>query len=106
MRRGAALVAAALAGAVLGAAVMLSLPVRLPDGPARPRPRNRRCWATPLCGPCWRTPGQLPDGFADAVAGLRAARVAVVRSGIAWLDAWGDDSAPAGRPRATASRWR
>jgi hypothetical protein len=45
------------------------------------------------------TPSQLPPGYAEAVEDLRSVReVAVVRSGIAWLDAWTDASGDTRRP--------
>ena len=101
MRRAAGLVAAALVGAVAGAVVMLSLPVpgyqKGPFPPDDPQP--------PVLGTApvrtllaW-TPGQLPDGYAETVGRLRAVRrVAVVRSGVAWLDAWHDASGATRRP--------
>jgi hypothetical protein len=95
------MIAAALAGVVAGAVAVLSLPV--PGYQAGPHP-------TPTTPPtvvgtapvptllAW-TPGQLPAGYAEAVAGLRSVRrVAVVRSGIAWLDAWSDASGETSRP--------
>jgi hypothetical protein len=45
------------------------------------------------------TPGRLPEGFPEAVRDLRSVRVvAVVRSGVTWLDAWSDASGHTQRP--------
>jgi hypothetical protein len=108
VRRAVSAVAVFLAGAVVGGAVMLSVPVPgMPDGHG---PTRRPSPATPVLGRApvttllaW-TPGSLPPGYAEAVRQHPAARrVAVVRSGVAWLDRW---TAPSGRPGSTAPGYR
>jgi hypothetical protein len=101
MRRPIGLAATGLAGAVLGAGIMLSLPT--PGHQVGPFPRTSP--QAPVIGTApvptllaW-TPSQLPPGYAQAVADLRAVRgVAVVRSGVAWLDGWSEASGETDRP--------
>ena len=43
------------------------------------------------------TPSQIPGGLAEALRSLPSVTsVTVVRSGVAWLDSWADEDAPAG----------
>jgi hypothetical protein len=97
------LAAAAVAGALVGAVVTLALPVPgVPSGPA-----DDPGSPVQVLGPAevptllaW-TPGGLPQGFTAAVRALPSVRsVAVVRSGIVWLDSW----AEAGRPPQSPAR--
>jgi D-alanyl-D-alanine carboxypeptidase len=101
VRRRLALLGAGVAGAVLGAGVMLSLPVPgyevgpFPSTSPQPQVIGMAPVPTLLA---W-TPGRLPDGYAGAVRDLRSVRaVAVVRSGVTWLDAWSDASGQTQRP--------
>jgi hypothetical protein len=101
MRRGLVTGGAFAAGALVGAAVLLSLPVTgMPDGP---RPTS----APPVLGRApvptllaW-TPGGLPTGYAAAVRGLPSARsVTVVSSGVAWMERWRSATGPVEGPPA------
>ncbi|MGH2767224.1 MAG: M15 family metallopeptidase [Actinomycetota bacterium] len=101
MKRGAAITAAFAAGAVAGAALILSLPVRgvldIPGGPSLRQDVVVGEASVPTLL-AW-TPGRLPDGYAAAVRRVRSVRAAtVVRSGVAWMDRWRDGSSPATRP--------
>ncbi|MGH2725299.1 MAG: M15 family metallopeptidase [Actinomycetota bacterium] len=96
------LVAAALAGALAGAAIMLTLPVPgvplEPVSPPQP-PAGAVRGAAPVPTLLAWTPGGLPGGFADAVRRLPGVRAAAeVRSGTAWLSAWRDRSGQTQRP--------
>jgi hypothetical protein len=89
VRRRLTLLGAAVAGAVLGAAVMLSLPVPgYQVGPLPPpSPQPRVLGTAPVPTLLAWTPGRLPEGYPEAVRDLRAVRaVAVVRSGVVWLE--------------------
>ena len=104
MRARAGLIAAALAGAVAGGAVMLALPVpgvQLEPVSRPPQaPRGAVGGAAPVPTLLAWTPGGLPAGFAEAVRRLPGVRaVAEVRSGTAWLTAWRDRAEPVQRPR-------
>ena len=101
MRRGLALAAAALAGAVVGVAVTLSLPVTAyRAGPPSPSPSSPVLGAAPVPTLLAWTPGRLPPGYAARVAALRSVRaVTVVRSGVTWLDEWTDGSGGRSTPR-------
>jgi D-alanyl-D-alanine carboxypeptidase-like protein len=84
---------AAIAGAVLGAALTLSLTapagqeeVAVPDAP-----RNPIVGDAPVPTLLAWSPGGLPPGYASAVESLDEVRSTVtVRSGVAWLSAWRD----------------
>lgn len=99
MRRIGAIGLAFAAGAVAGAAVMLALPV--PGVPDEPRGQRRevvpgQAQVSTLLA--W-TPGRLPDGYAEAVRRLPSTRaVAVVNSGVAWMERWRDTTGRAGGP--------
>lgn len=99
MRRWPGLIAAASVGAVAGSLVMLALPVPGSiDEPVPPLPTVEPAEVDTLL--VW-TPSQIPGGLPERIEGLRSvAGLTVVRSGIAWLDAWGDEdhvgNAPAG----------
>jgi hypothetical protein len=99
MRRAGIAVAAFVAGAVAGGALVLALPVPgVPDGPAPVRRELRLERAEIDTLLAW-TPGRLPDGYAEAVRRLPGvARVAVVRSGVVWMDGWTTVSGQAERP--------
>lgn len=88
MRRRAGLLAAAAVGAVAGALVMLAIPVPGFDPPeSPPNPSIEPVEVETLL--VW-TPSQIPAGFAGAIERLPSIeRVTVVRSGVAWLEAWG-----------------
>lgn len=101
MKRVSATIAAAVAGVVAGAALMLALP--LPGVPSEPGPRTttsppevvRKAPVRTLLA--W-TPARMPPGYAEAVRDIPAVRQAAeVRSGVAWLTSWRD----AGGPRRT-----
>jgi hypothetical protein len=85
--------AAALAGAVLGAALVLSLTspanqgeLSVPDAPRGPAVRD-----APIPTLLAWSPGGLPPGYSAAVRALDLVRSAVwVRSGVAWISAWRD----------------
>jgi D-alanyl-D-alanine carboxypeptidase-like protein len=100
VRRWPGLLAAAAVGAVAGSLVVLALPVPgsidEPVAPALP-PVEPVKVDTLLV---W-TPTQIPSGLPERVERLRSvAAVTVVRSGVAWLDAWGAEdlivNAPSG----------
>src|SRR5919106_452360 len=106
MKRAAAIVAAFAAGVVVGAALLLSLPVPgVPDAPGGASlRRDAVVGEAPVSTLLAWTPGRLPDGYARAVRELRAVRsVTVVRSGVAWMDRWRDQAGP---PRASAPTYR
>jgi hypothetical protein len=94
--------AAALAGVVTGAALMLALP--LPGVPSEPAPRTptpppqvgRKAPVRTLLA--W-TPSRLPPGYPEAVRDLPLVRrAAEVRSGVAWLTSWRDAGGPRRSP--------
>lgn len=90
MRRWPGLVAAGAAGAVAGALLVLALPVPgARDEPERPLPEVEPAEVDTLL--VW-TPSRIPTELPHRIAALRSvASVTVVRSGVAWLDSWGDD---------------
>lgn len=95
MRRAAAIVAAFAAGAVVGAALLLALPVPgVPDAPEGPSLREDAVVGeAPVSTLLAWTPGRLPDEYAEAVRGLPSVRAStLVRSGVAWMDSWRDDA--------------
>jgi hypothetical protein len=97
MRRAAAVVAAFAAGAVVGAALVVSLPVPgVPDVPGGPSLRGDAVVGeAPVSTLLAWTPGRLPDGFGETIADLPAVgSVTVVRSGVAWMDRWRDQAGP------------
>jgi hypothetical protein len=91
VRRAVVVGAAFVAGALVGGAVMLTLPVTgmrdvPPPAPTPPPPVLGEAPAPTLLA--W-TPGSLPDGYARSIRDIRGVQaVTVVRSGVAWLDAW------------------
>jgi hypothetical protein len=94
------LLVAAVAGAVAGAALVLSIPA--PGVPVDPVskppavPEGAVIGEAPIRTLLAWTPGGIPEGMVEAVAGLPPVRrVTKVRSGVVWLDAWSDR----GRPR-------
>jgi hypothetical protein len=95
MRRTAAIVAAFAAGVVAGAVLLMALPVPgVQDSPGGPSLRKDAVVGeAPVSTLLAWTPGRLPDGYAEAVRGLRSVRTAtVVRSGVAWMDWWRDQT--------------
>jgi len=101
MRRTAAIVAAFAAGVVAGAVLLMALPVPgVQDSPGGPSLRKDAVVGeAPVSTLLAWTPGRLPDGFAEAVRGLRSVRRAtVVRSGVAWMDRWRDQTGQTERP--------
>jgi len=95
MRRTAAIVAAFAAGVVAGAVLLMALPVPgVQDSPGGPSLRKDAVVGeAPVSTLLAWTPGRLPDGYAEAVRGLRSVRTAtVVRSGVAWMDRWRDQT--------------
>lgn len=91
MRRWPSLLAAGSVGAIAGSLVMLALPVpgSIDGPPASPLPPVEPAEIDTLL--VW-TPTQLPAGLAEGIEDLRSIEeLTVVRSGVAWLDAWGDD---------------
>ena len=103
MKRASAIVAAFAVGAVVGAALLLALPAPgVHDGPGGPpRREGAVVGEAPVSTLLAWTPGRLPDGYADTVRDLRAVRsVTVVRSGVAWMNAWRDQNGPARAPAA------
>ena len=101
MRRTAAIVAAFAAGLVAGAALLLALPVPgVQDTPGGPSLREDAVVGkAPVPTLLAWTPGRLPDGYAEAVRGLRSVRTAtVVRSGVAWMSRWRDQAGRTERP--------
>jgi hypothetical protein len=97
------LVMAALAGAVAGGAVVLSIPA--PGVPTDPVSSPPEVPAGAVIGEApirtllaW-TPGGLPSGFAGSVEALPSVNeVTEVRSAVAWLDAWADRGGPRNAP--------
>jgi hypothetical protein len=86
-------VAATIAGAVLGAALTLSLtsPARQVEVEVPDAPRSPIVGEAPIQTLLAWSPGGLPPGYASAVRELEEVRSAVaVRSGVAWLSAWHD----------------
>lgn len=101
MRRAAAIVAAFAAGVVVGAALLLALPVPgVQDAPGGPSLREDAVVGeAPVSTLLAWTPGRLPDGYAEAVRSVRSVRaVAVVESGVAWMSRWRSGSGQAGPP--------
>jgi len=101
MRRTAAIVAAFAAGVVAGAVLLMALPVPgVQDSPGGPSLRKDAVVGeAPVSTLLAWTPGRLPDGYAEAVRGLRSVRTAtVVRSGVAWMDRWRDQTGQTERP--------
>jgi hypothetical protein len=101
VRRSWALAAAALAGGVVGASLVLALPVPgVPDLPGtRPPTPDAVIGQAPVPTLLAWTPGSLPDGYAAAVRRLPTVEaVAVVRSGVAWMSRWEEASGRIGRP--------
>jgi hypothetical protein len=100
VRRWSALVAAAAAGAVVGALLVLALPVpgsgeHGPNSPRRLVPPLVTVDPTPVDTMLVWTPSQIPLGLAERIESLRSvANVTVVRSGVAWLEGWDDQDAP------------
>jgi hypothetical protein len=99
------LVAAAVAGAVAGGALVLSIPA--PGGPTAKRPvadlpsvpEGAVIGDAPIRTLLAWTPGGLPVGFAGSVRALPSVRTATeVWSGVAWLDAWADRGGPRESP--------
>jgi hypothetical protein len=95
--------AAGIAGAVAGAALVLSIPAPgVPVDPvSRPPgvPEGAVIGEAPVRTLLAWTPGGVPEGFAEAVAALPPVRrVTEVRSGVAWLDAWADRGGPGRSP--------
>lgn len=101
MRRWPALVAAATAGAVAGALIVLSLPVPGAGEESRDHPSSsaEAVAVEPVAVDTmlvW-TPGQIPAELPERIEALRAVqRLTLVRSGVAWLEGWGERSAPQG----------
>ena len=100
MRRALVVAAVFAAGALVGGAVMLALPV--------PGVPDRLPASTPTSSPAvlgdapvptllaW-TPGSLPAGYAEQVNALRPVRgAAAVRSGVVWVDGWSQGGPPPG----------
>ncbi len=100
MRRAAAIVAAFAAGAVAGAALVLSRPAPgVPDAGGPSLREDAVVGEAPVPTLLAWTPGRLPDGYPAAVRRLPAvASVTVVRSGVAWMDRWREASGVAGQP--------
>ena len=102
MRRWPGHLVAGAIGAVAGSLVMLALPVpgSIDPRPSPPAPSVEPAEVDTLL--VW-TPSQIPDGLPERIAGLRSvAALTVVRSGVAWLDAWGDDDDIRNAPRGYA----
>jgi hypothetical protein len=100
VRRALVVAAVFVAGALVGGAVMLALPV--------PGVPDRLPGSTPTSSPsvlgdapvptllAW-TPGSLPTGYAEQVNALRPVRgAAAVRSGVVWVDGWSRGGPPPG----------
>jgi hypothetical protein len=104
VRRAGIVVSAFAAGAVVGGALVLALPVPgVPDGPSRVRRELRLEPAKVDTLLAW-TPGRLPDGYAEGVRRLPGvAGVTVVRSGVVWMDGW---SGPSGEPKRPPDGYR
>jgi D-alanyl-D-alanine carboxypeptidase len=101
VRHRAAVAAAFAAGAVAGAALILSLPVPgMPPGPSDPMPPAPRVLGrAPVSTLLAWTPGSLPAGYARAVRALPTVRAATaVSSGVVWVDRWRNGDGRVGRP--------
>ncbi|HEV8683163.1 MAG TPA: M15 family metallopeptidase [Actinomycetota bacterium] len=102
MRRTGATIAAAVAGAVTGAALMLAIP--LPGVPIDPVPRTtspppRVVGDAPIRTLLAWSPSGLPPGYAAKVRALPSVRRAVeVYSGFAWLTGWRGATRPEREP--------
>lgn len=101
MRRWPALVTAAAAGAVVGALVVLSPPVPGADEDLRDRePASVEPVAVEpvtLDTMLVWTPSQIPAELPDRIEALPSVQaLTVVRSGVAWLEGWGEQNAPQG----------
>jgi hypothetical protein len=86
-------IGAAIAGAVLGAALVLSLtsPARQGELSVPDAPRGPVVGEAPIPTLLAWSPGGLPPGYSTAVRELELVRSAVaVRSGVAWSSAWRD----------------
>lgn len=86
-------IGAAIAGAVLGAALVLSLtsPARQGELSVPDAPRGPVVGEAPIPTLLAWSPGGLPPGYSTAVRELELVRLAVaVRSGVAWSSAWRD----------------
>jgi hypothetical protein len=93
MTRAAGSFAAAIVGAVLGAALTLSLtaPARQRQDGVQDAPRSPVLGEAPIPTLLAWSPGGLPPGYASEVSSLDEVRSTVtVRSGLAWLSAWSD----------------
>jgi hypothetical protein len=104
MTRPAGTIAAALAGAVAGAALMLAVPIS--GVPSEPVPRTtspppRVVGNAPVRTLLAWSPSGLPAGYARAVRGLPSVRRAAdVYSGFAWLTGWRGATGPGRKPPA------
>jgi hypothetical protein len=102
MRRATGTIAAAVAGAVAGALLMLAVP--LPGVPTEPGSRTTSpppvvVGKAPVRTLLAWSPGGLPPGYAASVRALPSVRRAVdVYSGFAWLTEWSDAGGPHRRP--------
>ncbi|MEX2552094.1 MAG: M15 family metallopeptidase, partial [Actinomycetota bacterium] len=106
-----ALLAAALAGALAGGLIMLSLPTsgKMPpatksgSGKVQQPAGSPRLGKAPITTILAWTPGGLPPGLADSARAIPGvSSVAEVRSGISWLSSWANQgeapiSAPSGK---------
>jgi hypothetical protein len=100
VRRALVVTAVFAAGALVGGAIMLALPV--PGVPERP-PGSTPTSSPPVLGDApiptllaW-TPGSLPAGYAEQVNDLRTVQgAAAVRSGVVWVDGWSRGGPPSG----------
>jgi hypothetical protein len=84
---------AAIAGAVVGAALTLSLssPAQQRNAAIPDTPRDPIVGKAPIPTLLAWTPGGLPPGYASAVRDLDTVRAVVsVKSGVGWLSAWRD----------------
>jgi hypothetical protein len=100
-------IAAAVAGAVAGAALMLAVP--LPGAPLEPGPQTtpsppKVVGKAPVRTLLAWSPSGLPPGYAGRVRGLSSVRrAAEVYSGVAWLTEWrGEGGAPRRPPAGLA----
>ena len=102
MRRLPTTIAAVVAGAVVGAVLMLALPLPgVPTGPGSrsPSPPPVVVGKAPVRTLLAWSPSGLPAGYANAVRSLPSVQRAVeVHSGFAWLTAWADAGGPTRRP--------
>lgn len=98
MRRAGGMIAAAVAGAVAGALLMLTVPlpgVPLEPGPTTTSPPPVVVGKAPVRTLLAWSPSGLPPGYAGAVRSLPTVRRAVeVYSGFAWLTGWRDAGGP------------